>query len=202
MSKADLELDEPPKRAGNADDLLAELAGEQIDRLLQEAGEEKEADAPAGSLPESEGRNDRPEKPQAVEADETASRTPDAAEVDSRLEKQLDDLFEQIQPNERAPSQVEPRAVSQDEAGSDEVRAAGEKEALLGHGEEAENAHEAEGQGERGGTGGVPLWVKPLEWVNAPLAGASQGVRDWVAKVAIITFLNALALMLYVLIFR
>jgi hypothetical protein len=48
----------------------------------------------------------------------------------------------------------------------------------------------------------VPLVVRVLEWMNAPLAGLSDGVREALGKIAIVTTLNAVAVLLYVLIFR
>ncbi|HYE19400.1 MAG TPA: hypothetical protein VEA69_13200 [Tepidisphaeraceae bacterium] len=48
----------------------------------------------------------------------------------------------------------------------------------------------------------VPMLVRVLEWMNAPLAGLSDGVREGLGKVAIVTTLNAVAVLLYVLIFR
>ena len=48
----------------------------------------------------------------------------------------------------------------------------------------------------------IPLIVRALEWLNAPLAGLSRGVREALGKVAIVTSLNAIAVLAYVLLFR
>ncbi|HEY7115334.1 MAG TPA: hypothetical protein VH475_02045 [Tepidisphaeraceae bacterium] len=48
----------------------------------------------------------------------------------------------------------------------------------------------------------VPLVVRVLEWVNAPLASLSWGGREAVGKVAIATALNAIAILVYLLLFR
>lgn len=48
----------------------------------------------------------------------------------------------------------------------------------------------------------VPLLVRVLEWINAPLAGLSDGVRTAIGKIAIVTTFNAVGVLLYVLIFR
>ncbi|MEZ0265991.1 MAG: hypothetical protein ACAI43_14780, partial [Phycisphaerae bacterium] len=48
----------------------------------------------------------------------------------------------------------------------------------------------------------VPALVRALEWMNAPLAGLSDGAREALGKIAIVTTLNAVAVLLYVLIFR
>ena len=47
-----------------------------------------------------------------------------------------------------------------------------------------------------------PLWMLPLVWLNAPLSGASQGVRQTIGKAAVLTFLNAAAVLIYVLTLR
>jgi hypothetical protein len=48
----------------------------------------------------------------------------------------------------------------------------------------------------------LPLYLRPLEWLNAPLALLPQSVRDVVGKIAIITLLNAAAILAYVLVVR
>jgi hypothetical protein len=48
----------------------------------------------------------------------------------------------------------------------------------------------------------LPLLLRPLEWMNAPLAGAGESMRDLVGKAAIVTFVNAAAVLAYVMLFR
>jgi hypothetical protein len=48
----------------------------------------------------------------------------------------------------------------------------------------------------------TPFLVRLLEWVNAPLAGVSAGMREVMGKIAIITTLNAIGVFVYVLFFR
>lgn len=48
----------------------------------------------------------------------------------------------------------------------------------------------------------VPLLVRVLEWINAPLAGLSDGVRMAIGKVAIVTMFNAIGVFVYVMLFR
>jgi hypothetical protein len=48
----------------------------------------------------------------------------------------------------------------------------------------------------------VPLLVRVLEWMNAPLAGLSESARAALGKVAIMTSVNAAAVLVYVLVFR
>ena len=46
----------------------------------------------------------------------------------------------------------------------------------------------------------VLLW--PLRVINAPFSGVNDGLRDVLGQVAIITLINALAVLLYVILFR
>ena len=48
----------------------------------------------------------------------------------------------------------------------------------------------------------LPLYLRPLEWLSLPLSFCNDGVRDTLGKVAVVTLVNALAILLYVLIFR
>jgi hypothetical protein len=48
----------------------------------------------------------------------------------------------------------------------------------------------------------VPLLVRVLEWVNSPLGNLSDRVREALGKVALVTTMNAVAVLTYVLIFR
>jgi hypothetical protein len=48
----------------------------------------------------------------------------------------------------------------------------------------------------------LPLLLRPLEWLNAPLAACPSWVRDAIGKAAIITMINAVAVLTYVAFFR
>jgi hypothetical protein len=48
----------------------------------------------------------------------------------------------------------------------------------------------------------LPLYLKPLQWINAPLMPFPAAVREAIGKIAILTLFNAIAVILYVLIFR
>jgi hypothetical protein len=48
----------------------------------------------------------------------------------------------------------------------------------------------------------LPLLLRPLEWLNAPLVMCSERVREALGKVAIVTLVNAVAVLLYVILFR
>jgi hypothetical protein len=55
---------------------------------------------------------------------------------------------------------------------------------------------------EEDAVGRVPLLVRVLEWMNAPLAGLSASLREAMGEVAIVTSVNAVAIFIYVLIAR
>jgi hypothetical protein len=61
----------------------------------------------------------------------------------------------------------------------------------------AGGAAEQLGQGRQGNR----WYLLPLEWLDAPLAHFPQTVREAIGKIAIVTLVNALAILLYVLIF-
>lgn len=48
----------------------------------------------------------------------------------------------------------------------------------------------------------LPFYLRPLQWLNAPFAGLSEETRLALGKIAIITFFNALAVLVYVMFFR
>jgi hypothetical protein len=49
---------------------------------------------------------------------------------------------------------------------------------------------------------GLPIYLKPLAWVNAPILLLPRTLRDALGKVALLTMFNAVAVLLYVVIFR
>jgi hypothetical protein len=48
----------------------------------------------------------------------------------------------------------------------------------------------------------VPFYVRMLEWINAPFDALPDGARDAIGKVAVMTLVNAVAILIYVLFFR
>jgi hypothetical protein len=262
---------------GNADDLLAQLAGEEVDRLLAEADEEGKRHAKPGEARRSAD---------APHADLSAAVTgpPPAA---AAIQDQLDALFTEItaeQPSpEPAPAQepsspsAAPRAFSEpsvapiapepftgmrsklpDDINADEVMAAilgdppstprtpaaptidpapapatspgatptsalatlapaakstelatsaAERHALTHH----DPADELPGPGELEALAGpihadddgpLPVYLKPLEWMNAPLEMLPTTARDVLGQLAILTLVNAIAVLIYVFVFR
>lgn len=48
----------------------------------------------------------------------------------------------------------------------------------------------------------LPAYLKPLEWMNAPLDMLPTPIRDVLGQVAILTLVNAIAVLIYVFVFR
>lgn len=48
----------------------------------------------------------------------------------------------------------------------------------------------------------LPAYLRPLEWINAPLVSCPATLRDIIGKAAIITLVNAAAVIAYVVLFR
>lgn len=48
----------------------------------------------------------------------------------------------------------------------------------------------------------LPIYLKPLEWLNAPFDLLPDAVRDVIGKVALLTLFNAVAVLLYVFLIR
>ena len=255
---------------GNADDLLAQLAGEEVDRLLAEADAE-------GKHPPGPGEARRVSDAAAHASPQPAPEPP--------VEEQLDALFNEIgaeQPARRPPvaTAPPPRAPSVPPPPSlpsvapiapmpfapinsklpDDIDVNEVMSAILGDGPlnsspalavspepvappparspaaqttvlsatvvaapnelsttTAERralalpdpADELPGPGELAGLTApieddrpLPMYLKPLEWMNAPLDLLPPTVRDVLGQVAILTLVNAIAVLIYVFVFR
>ncbi|HEV2292577.1 MAG TPA: hypothetical protein VGR35_01900 [Tepidisphaeraceae bacterium] len=48
----------------------------------------------------------------------------------------------------------------------------------------------------------LPAYLKPLEWMNAPLDLLPSTIRDVLGQIAILTLINAIAVLIYVFVFR
>ena len=202
----------------SADDLLAQLAGEEIDRLLAESEAEaaplalrrRTQDASTGepatrttpSAPAVE--EDPPEVnldalarevdasgevgSSAAAAPEAAPKAPDIAVPTTRAVIETTPASTAVAPPPqpaRVPVTPPPPV---DTATLDDVLVA----SIL----------PAEGAGRRDESDSLPLYLKPLEWLNAPLDALPESWRDALGKVAILTLVNAIAVLLYVALFR
>jgi len=168
MGQATVDLPDPlenpasPAQAQtqSADDLLSQLAGDEIDRLLAESGEEV---TPGAKTP--------PIENPAVDP------APAAAPAKTPLEKEMD-LDAAID------------------------AAARERLAIRDAAHDAGESTDASPQIDLGSAPRLPFFLRPLEWLSAPLDPWPDQIRDLLGKVGLMTLINALAVIAYVLIFR
>lgn len=190
-------LESPQVSSASTDDLLAQLAGEEIERLLSDS-EEADATAPAspsGSPP----RAAPPVKPEAsTSAGATQAPSPGKADQD------LSALFSQLDATEPAPANKpqEQSAPAQDAAPSvaDALSREMDEDAALAVA--PASAVETSLQPVEKTGLGDPLMLRMLALLSAPLDAFGDQVRDVVGKIAILTTVNAVSVLVYVLFFR
>ena len=228
MGKATLDLPDPlqsppPGSPTSTDDLLAQLAGEEIDRLLSEADSaEAPAAAPAAPtasrapVPSNEPTPDAPAGNGAVNIDAGAPAPP---EPEADVAAELDELFNTAVAKDKADEEAAAALQAADASGVARQAGAG-AEVVAAETSPAERAGlTVPVRDDASGGAGLeaapqpltdlspddrptPLYLRPLEWLNAPLAACPASVRDLVGKAAIITLFNAAAIIVYVLLFR
>ncbi len=247
----------PPASVSGTDDLLAQLAGDEIDRLLAEADVER------GGAPASQADSQRQPEPVASRVPAAAPTAPtpvvesavpfDAASAlanDDELDKLLNELNKPLPKPAAEPAAVEPPKKSltdqvpavlaqlgetpapidaaPDAAPTpaaevpplENVMSSAEREALsLSNLEAATAAAEQEDAAAAAvaaatteaktetaellaASGRPNLAVRILELMNAPLSFIPDGVRDMLGKAAIVTLVNALAVLIYVALVR
>lgn len=193
-------LNPPPAAPADAvattDDLLARMAGEEIDRLLAEHDGERPASA---SLPPS--RAVPALQPPTASAPADVKAKPDP--VKSLLGELANDPAERdplaglLSVDTRASQPPEGKSVAElldEEIAADEARAALSSAGL--------NAEEEADAGIDAPAAAVPAPLRVLAWVSSPLDSFPDHVRELIGKVAILTSVNALAVLIYVLFFR
>jgi hypothetical protein len=288
MGQATIDLPDPmqnpaPSGGPSADDLLAQLAGEEIDRLLAEADIERpSAPEPAFIQPPSATPLHPPDHPaqkpltaatpragtvalapSAKDPDTAAqaatepqpepepqppakaqSAQSDVDELDSRVAKELDNLFTELTAGDPPATPSPPHAVAPQLAAPQPATPS--LAATLAATTAAPSPHAAappppaapppspalpldpvaqanelqkqvmgksllaafSGPADAPATASHRKWpnlsflLRPLEWLNAPLSACSDVVRESLGKVAIMTLINALAILLYVLFLR
>ncbi len=223
MGKAVVDLPDPmqqPPPAGRTctDDLLAQMAGEEIDRLLAEAdGSAPPVPLPVSAAPPPPPAASFPVEVPAAVAPAARPRTGPAGlffdepvPAATRDDDATGPAFEAsraappVAPPPPAPADVGEdldalfsAAVARDAADEAELaaRTAAERAALQGAASQPGPAAPAEDRP-------LPLLLRPLEWLNAPLERLPAGARDVIGKIAIVTLLNAAAVLAYVMLFR
>jgi hypothetical protein len=194
-----------------ADDLLAQLAGDEIDRLLTEAdvepaaapgppaspaaadaklAEAPPAVAPAGIESDLDEVFNALEQP-APAAAEPARAPVTATDLDGQLEKLANELLPPVETEEAlAP------AVAQAKADLPAAEpATEERDALLAAAPEVAAAPSPAVEDEEGP---APWYLRPLVWINAPFAGFSDPVRELIGKVALATILFSIAVLAFI----
>ena len=201
-----------PATPPSADDMLSQLAGDEIDRLLAEAEGQRPvkevapSPAPIAAAPMVEG--------ESVGFDSKQS----AAEIDALLAQ-----AESTEPTPAAPPAEPPAAAVPAASVTAPVAPAAVVEAPKPQPVPAgvEIAKEIEqSEAERKAlrapevkadvspeliidrTARLPLILKPLELLSSPLDACPDIVREAIGKMAIVTMVNAIAVLSYVLIFR
>jgi len=250
MGQVAIDLPDPMQNAAPAggpgvDDLLAQLAGEEIDRLLAEADVERPTQTPQIRTPPADFS---PLPPSPAEAN-TSAMAPMAAdpavvaepqvipqakaaapiaeadveELDARVAKELNTLFTELDgekpdavPDKAALAPAPAVALTpQDLVNAAMAATPAAPVDPVAHAQELEK--QVLGQTLLDALGGpiemptpvsrlksinLGVLLRPLEWVNAPLNACSDTVRETLGKVAIMTLINALAILLYVMFLR
>lgn len=184
----------PAESSVNADDLLAQMAGDEIDRLLAEQ------DVDRSPKPARAGGGASAPSPPSTATHPQAQPNPPESDV-------LTGILGQIPPEpDAAPHAVSTLASNSN--GTPEGKSAAE---LLDEELAADEARaalsSARFQADSNAEGSdaappLPFPVRVLAWVSAPLDACPDHVREAIGKIAIITAVNALAVLFYVLFLR
>lgn len=184
--------------------------------------------APSSSDPHTaaEAANEPHVEPEPQLAPPTPIAEADVEELDARISQELDSLFTELNSDspppaaaaQPAPAAVAPAAaaaVGPDASVTGATPMAMAAEAPLdpmAHVNELERQvlgktlldalGGPEGQSQAEETDRWAILLKPLEWMNRPLQACSDTVREALGKVAIMTLINALAILVYVLFLR
>jgi hypothetical protein len=178
MGQAVADLPDPlesatPAEAQSADDLLSQMAGDEIDRLLAESeGEAAPLARPAGPVaPIAADVAKAPAKPP-----ETAPALPvESVDLDAVLETAVADHTAAVAERSALNPPADAPSIKQPQAPQIEL------------GESAKR---------------LPLLLLPLEWLSSPLDPWPDQLREILGKIGLMTLINAVAVLAYVLLFR
>ncbi len=197
--------------SANADDLLSQLAGEEIDRLLAEsetgdraveADRGASADEGSTAAEELERVLDGLATPAVKELPLAASHTAAADATPAKPQAADPSAPAPVAaPVEDAPAS-KPFVEFDSGTGQEERAALGAKLSLAETGAAAAAAIHLDEIDLGEDDAPLPAYLRPLEWLNAPLIACPEGVREALGKVAIVTLVNAIAVLIYVLMFR
>jgi len=220
MGQATADLPDPlatsPAGPTSTDDLLAQLAGEEIERLLAETEITPEPQPPASIAPQASA----PQAPAPVSPPPApvAAAMPDAALTGSHKDD-LESIFTQLDERDKAAASAAPKAIAAIEAKPAAAEEPSVAEALAAEMAEDEAQHarpsggsaasmsmDVHGDGDsassQSGSASPSLFVSLLAVISSPLDAFSDQTRDLIGKVAILTMLNALCVLAYVIFFR
>jgi hypothetical protein len=164
----------------SADDLLSKLAGDEIDRLLAESDSEPiTSQRPVASATLSQPQQQLAAQPEPQNVPQPlASSVPQSAIANPAAAVDLDEVLQT--------AEAERNALQQESIDADEP----ESPAQIDLGEAAEQRQR------------LPLIFRPLVWLNAPLDPWPDQIRDVMGKIAVITLINACAVLAYVFLVR
>ena len=191
-----------------ADDLLAQLAGDEIDRLLAESDVERET-KPAESLAAPPASSSDQEHDADGELDAVMNELktvpvgkPAAAPAEPATPVAEQPAQAPLSPP--APAPVVNEAVPHTAASNAEAEtaaSAAERAALDGKEDESADLL-ATTSLLAGDERELSPLLKPLAWLSAPLDAFPDNVREALGKIAILTLVNAIAVLAYVMLFR
>lgn len=188
--------------AASADALLRHLADEEVDRLLAEPKNPASPDE-ATRIPPS----DLPSEPPSVDPapESKSSNAPGDASANTAFSAAPIDRPSEIS---AAPSRADPPSPVVDDPLEADLQAntssrgveAPSADTLISS-DLAEAVAEQE-QREALGLDRVPWALRPLVWINRPFAGLNASTRELLGTIGLVTMVNALVVLLYVMLFR
>ena len=222
MGQATADLPDPLAASAGApnstDDLLAQLAGEEIERLLAETDNSVEPQPPEPSAPVAVIVPPTPVTPTASPAPaQPVAIVPPAAPPTAAPAEDLESIFTQLDDRDKAAAAVLPKAAMAasaptlaEEPSMAEALAAEMAEDAAQHARPAgghasskaidthatQDVHTADTEAK------PSLLVALLALMSSPLDAFSDETRDLIGKAAILTMLNALCVLAYVIFFR
>jgi hypothetical protein len=248
MGKATLELPDPLKQTSKApdkatpqtglagtDDLLSQLAGQEIDRLLAEAEVVGEGAAPGDAEVPQEAGSAPEELPtvQVAPVAEPAAEPAEAAGGDGQeksiltaqgeVAAQLDELFAKLndptqdveeetapEPEAQMPVEAPPPPSPSPAAASEPLDSAAAVAAELEADEKLKRPLATQAAALEAAVASIqvsqepeiPTRLRPLVWINAPFDALPANVRNALGQIGIVTMVNAVAVLLYVWLFR
>ena len=202
----------------SADDLLSQLAGEEIDRLLAESEAQRAAVEQASASPAFAPAPVAPAEiavegvPANGPADDVIAATLAAAPPPPPAPELVSALAPPPSPEPVAPPLqaaagahelvVSPAPIVAPDPEAD-ATAAAERAALSAEAfASVRLPDEAPVEPSSVRPTVLPLYLRPLEWLSAPLEACPETLREVIGKVAIVTLVNALAVLAYVLLLR